>query len=786
LSVDPSPYYPYAKAFVNALEASVKPKTGNFEFIGTNVKRFDAYPKASGQAMYARDVSVPGMLHAKFLACPYPNASISSIDTSKAQALPGVKAILTYQSTDTISPTTVPVNKIVTFQGIPLIAQQGMWEGEYVGVAVCADSNETCDAALELMNIQWKQLTYYTTVDTAKNDPTTKVMETTAYRDLIVSDFPNYQENSAYDVTAGLKDAYVTITDTARLHQYPHTGAEPESAVALWQGSALTLWVHGQTYHAGPEAFAALLGIPGSALKIVVPYQGSMFGQGQLCSSQSCRLILTAALLSAKTGQPVKMEMSRKDYLYGSEAEGEYSFTIGAKQDGTITAVQGTFLLGQGAPGGSGALWASVDHVANWVRFDLKCPFTAHYLSYQTNTQPKWWNRSEQNQNARFLQLVIDRTADALGLDPTAVYLTNARRPSPSATAVVQKGKSLVGWSTKWHKPGALTLPDGNLHGLGFYVGHSWGNYIGQSGSPSSSTTISAGLRINPDGTVTLIGVKDDIGCSEHTTYAMIVAEEMGMRIQDVYYPLSDTSSGHTPQASGGAAGCHGNSWLFAKLGIAGKSSALAAAAPLLKTTPDKLDMKDSVIFVTASPSTTLAMSKLTTAPIEISTSVSGFQGWSDENYFGVYTPFHCYQAIFPEVEVNPNTGEVDVTNVVCAYDVGKALRPATVEGQLYGQANMAVWRAAEQSDIIFDPQTGVRLNADFLNTNISTTLDCGPITPKWMEADVSDGAYGNTGVGEMNITIACAIVSAVHNATGKWVDPPITPEKVLKALGKV
>jgi CO/xanthine dehydrogenase Mo-binding subunit len=784
LSSDPSPLYVPGRYLYDAMVASVKPKTGNFEFIGTNVKRFDAYPKASGQGLYSRDVSFPNMLYGKFLTCPYPHASVDSIDITKAQALPGVRAIYTYLSTDAVSPTTIPLNKIVTSQGLPLIPQEAKWEGEYSAVAVCAESEEICDAALELISTKWKQLPFYTTVDAAKSDSTRLALEANVYRNLITSDFPNYKEDSTFDVAAGLKAADVTISDTLRLHQYPHTGAEPDSIVAKWEGDALTLWMHTQTFQAGFDVYATLLGIPGSKVKLVVSYNGGMFGQGQLCSTQSYRLFLMAGIFSAKTGLPVKMQMSRKDYLYGSEAEGVHTFTIGAKNDGTITAVKGDFVIGQGAPGGSGTLWASTNHVMNWVRYDLTCPYTAHYMSYETNTQPKWWNRSEQNQNARFLQAVIDRTADALGLDPTDVYLKNARRAAPSATGVVQKGKQLVGWSTKWHKPGALTLSNGHLHGLGFYVGHSWGNYIGQSGSPSSSTSPSAGLRINPNGTVTLIGVKDDVGCSEHTTYAMIVAEEMGMKFEDVYFPLQDTTSGHTPQASGGAAGCHGNSWLFAKLGIQAKASVLSTAATALKTTADKLDMKDSVIFVKSTPTTTLPMSKLTTAPIEISTSVTGL-GWAEENMGGIFTPFHCYQALFPEVEVDPNTGEVDVTNVVLAYDVGKALRPATVEGQLYGQAFMAVHRAVESSDIIFDPQTGVRLNADFLNTHISTTLDCGPINPAWMEVTPSDGAYGNTGVGEMNIAIACAIISAVHNATGKWIDPPITPDRVLRALGK-
>jgi CO/xanthine dehydrogenase Mo-binding subunit len=784
LSIDPFVLYPLARKVYDDMVKAVVPKSGNFQVIGKNMTRFDAYPKASGQAMYTRDMQLPGMLYGKILACPYPHASINSMDISKAQALLGVRAILKYDTPDVVPPCTIAVKDVKTNQSLPLLPKEGMWEGEFMGVAVCADSEEICDAALKLITIDWKQLPYNLTADDAKKDPANLKLETNVKRNLILSDFPSYKEDSTYDVEKGLKDADVTITDSLKLHQYPHCGAEPDSALSKWEGDALTMWMHTQTFQAGVDVLGTLLGIPGSKVKLVIPYQGAMFGQGQLCSTQSYRLFLLSAVFAAKTQKPVKMLMSRKDYLYGSEAGITHSFTIGAKNDGTITAVKGEFLISQGAPGASGTLWASVNHCANWVRYNLKSPFTAHYLSYETNTQPKWWNRSEQNQNARFLQAVIDRTADALGLDPTDVYMKNARRPQPSAIAVIAEAKKRINWSAKWHKPGALTLPNGNKHGLGFYVGHSWGNYIGQSGSPSTANTISAGMRINPNGTVTIIGCKDDIGCSEHTTYSMIVAEEMGLRFQDVYYPLGDTSSGHSPQGSGGAAGCHGNSWLFANLGITGRSKVLALAAVALKTTPAALDIKDSVIFVKADPTKTLALSKLTTTPIEFDASVTGY-GWAEENYYGIFTPFHCYQVMFPEVEVNTETGEVDVTNVVMAYDVGKALRPATVEGQLYGQAFMATERAILQTDVYYDPQQGVRLNANFIDNHIATSLDCGPIDTAWMETTPSDGAYGNTGVGEMNITLACAIVSAVHNAIGKWIDPPITPDKVLQALGK-
>jgi len=776
--------YAAARKRYDDMAAEVKAKKEDFKYIGKNVPRYDALPKARGEAIYTRDMQLPGMLYAKFLASPYAHAKIISIDTSKAEKLPGVKAILTYRSEETIPGIPIPIKDIKTFQGLPFLAQEANWEGEFVGAVVCAETPEICDEALKLIDVQWEELPFAISVEDAMKDPTRKRAETGWKRNLIISDFPNYKEDDAYDVEKGLKDADVIVEGSCTLHQFFHAGAEPDSALAKWEGDELTLWMHTTTQYANITSSAAsylriatALGIPASKVNLVCLYQGGSFGQNHLLSTQAARLVYASILLAKKVGKPVKAIMSRRDYYYGSEAEGVHKFKIGVKRDGTITAVKGEFLIGQGAPGGAGGLWAAADHVANWVRYDLKCPYESRYLSYETNTVPKWWTRSEQNQNARFLQAVIDHVANAIGMDPAEVFLKNARMPEPSAKAVIEEGKKRIGWEEKWHPPGKKILPNGRYHGIGFYFGHSWGNY--------TTPYINAALRVTPDGAVTIIGCKSDSGISAQTVYAQIVADEMGVRFEDIYFPpISETKCGYSLQIDGGAASNHGNSWLMAKLAIKAKKKVLELAAPRLGVKPEDLDMKDSEIFVKADPTKKLRLRDLATT-FTVEADVSGYD-WSEENVYGIFTPFHCYQAIFAEVEVDPDTGQVEVTNMVSVYDIGKALRPASAEGQVYGQACMAVWRAIQQSDLIHDPLTGVRLNANLLNTHISTCLDCENVgNVVLMEVGHGDGAYGNTGVGEMNIAQVCALISAVHNAIGKWVEPPITPDRVLKALGK-
>jgi len=793
--------YATARAKYDAMVKEIQWKKGDLQYVGTDVARFDAYPKASGSAIYASDIQLPGMIWGKFLHSPYAHATIKSIDTTAAKAIPGVRAIITYDETAPIDPVVIPrpvpeMSVTASINALNLSAmvlpQTANFEGESVGVAVCADTEEICDEALAALDIEWEVLPAVLNIEQAsapnaplcfESKPGNIWHKATASRGTILSDNP-YNEDTDYTVEQGFKDADIIIEDRIRWDPTPMHGAEPNAAIAKWDGNKLTMWIHTQRPQNRPSQLANVIGIPASHVTMNYPYNGGCFGINHLWSSEQARYDVMAALLSKKAGLPVKMQMNRKDYFVGSDVEAIIDMKIGCKNDGTITAVYGNILWGSGSPGGSGALWPAYNHAFNWIDIDLKCAHKTDCIAYYTNTAPKWWFRSEQNVNARVLQQVVDYVAYATGVDPAEVFSKNSRVNNDSLKGVIAEAKSKIDWDNKWHEPGAKLLPNGKLHGMGFYFGHEWGAY--------TDVHVSAALHCSPDGTVSISGIKEDLGCAEHTTYAMIVAEEMGVKISDVNFPIMNSDCGYILQGSGGASGLSGSAWCLAKLGIKAKAKVLALAAPVLEVaSADELDMKDSVIFVKADKTKTLPLAKLfglgdgTSKWLFESSEVSGYY-WTEENIYKIFVPMHCYLAFLCEVEVDPETGGVDVVNVVSVNDVGKAIRPATVDGQLYGGVFMALGRGVLQDQAIFDPSTGVNLTADLLGAQIAINKDCGPITTVIKEYGHGEGPYGLMGVGEDTTDSgAPAFMAAVYNAIGKKVDPPCTPLHILKALGK-
>ncbi|GAI14951.1 unnamed protein product, partial [marine sediment metagenome] len=289
------PYYPYARGIYDRMVAEIKHKTEDFNIIGTYVERFDGYPKASGQAKFPSDVQLPGMLYGKFLKCPYAHAKIVSLDTSKAEALPGVKAVLTYKDEDVFGPFPMAVKDIKIIDGLALLPEEANWQGETIGAAVCAESEEICDEALKLLEVEWEELPFVLTIEDC--DPANIWHQTEFSRCLIVSDYPDYQEDESYDIEKGFQDADVQVEGRVKWDYIPHAASEPNAAVAQWDSDMLTLWIHTQRPQVRPSTIAKCLGIPSSHVNLNMLYQGGMFGQNHIYNSESMRLDLTTIVL---------------------------------------------------------------------------------------------------------------------------------------------------------------------------------------------------------------------------------------------------------------------------------------------------------------------------------------------------------------------------------------------------------------------------------------------------------------------------------------------------------
>jgi xanthine dehydrogenase molybdenum-binding subunit len=782
---------------------------GEYEHIGRRIRRrIDGIQKASGAAQYTMDIQLPGMLYLRFLTSPYPHAEIRSMDTRKAEALPGVRAILRYD--DPELPKTADLGGHVPSME-PVIPSIARFQGQEVGAAVAADSEAIAEQALTLIETEWEERPFVLDSEMAL-EPDAPL----ANPELLPGG-NHYNEDlfdviELGDVERGFSEADRIIEFESRRRLHTWAGPERPCGVFRWNGDCPEVWVKQQRPHIAKRVIASWFGgIPMNKIQIHCPYQGASFG-GWSQVSWNMAGHYCAAVLARRTSRPVKWTFTRREDFFGGQMdEGFYQFKVGAKRDGTITAVEGRAILGN----------------QQWPVFHTRIPnIYGKLLVVLTNKGPNVPTRCEQNANTHSQTLIFDHVAAELGLDPTEVALGNdgadghdmswldARKSErgfqvrDSLRECVEKGKAAIDWANRWHPAGTKRLPNGRMHGLAFTWAHEWDDSAGSS---------EMAIRIERnDGTASILGMGSDNGVDAENAYCQIAADELGMRLEDVYYnPQIDsgffrmTPDSSTNMSVNGFAIRHAARILKQKI-------LEAATSPIAKTQrgsfppafpdarPEDLDIKDSVIYLKADQSKRRTLADFVgpsgaAGPLSSHENVGGKTPFSVPLFAfgyhiqtGAYSPDQprprfCRQAHFMEVEVDPETGEVEVTKVVNVNDVGKVINRGSCEGQQYGGTYMGVGRARSE-EVIYDPVTGVMLNGNLIDYKIATMLDAGPVDTILVESGMGYGPYGVVGIGEDVATVVPALLGpAVYNAIGVWVDDyPITPDKVLEALGKV
>ncbi|MFO7984891.1 MAG: xanthine dehydrogenase family protein molybdopterin-binding subunit [Desulfatiglandaceae bacterium] len=785
----------------------------DFDQIGrTNVRRLDGKEKASGRAEYTMDIQLPGMLYLKFLTSPYPHAEIKHMDTRKAEALPGVRGILRYDDPDLPEVADLGGHGPTAEKPVPKVAY---FEGEPVGVAVVADSEGIAEEALRLIQVEWEERPFLLDVE--------KALET----DAPLAHPEIYPENNLEvehaethgDVEKGLSEAdrVVEFKVTRRLHTY--VSPERPCGVVRWNGDYPEFWLKHQRPHENKRAISSWFDhIPMNRVEMHMPYQGGTFG-GWTQFPWNQGPMYCAALLSKKTGRPVKYAFERRgDFYGGSMDEGNYHFRVGFNHDGTITAVEAKAHL-------SNPMWEGFGP-GNHFEDNTRIPnLYAPRKVIKVNKGPNTAVRCEQLPNTMSFTLVMDRVAAELGMDPIEVAIKNdgakghdmqwlterkaevGFTPRDSLKECLEKGKAAIDWGNKWHPPGTHKLPNGKMHGIGFTWTHEWDDSCG-------SGEIAMRLERN-DGTVSILGMRCDNGVNAETGYCQIAANELGMRLEDVFYrPHTDT--GFFPMCPDSSTNTGVNGWAVRHCARLLKAKILEAATSPRAVTqrgmypphfpdmkPENLDIKDSIIFVKVDPSQKLSVAELVGTSAEAGP-LSFHELYGAERHpfsiplfahayqaqIGCYKGFRpkfCRQTHFMEVEVDTETGEITVTRVVNVNDVGKVISPESCAGQQYGGTYMGVGRALFE-EVVHDPATGVMLNGNLLDYKIATIEDCQDIDTHLVETQQGYGPYGATGIGEDIATVVPALLApAVYNAIGEWIyEFPITPERVLKALGKI
>ncbi|MCX6007716.1 MAG: molybdopterin-dependent oxidoreductase, partial [Chloroflexi bacterium] len=497
----------------NLLADKYPPK--EFKYVGQKVpRRIDGLAKASGQAEYTMDVQLPGMLYMRLLMSPYAHAKILKMDTSRAEKLPGVRYILRWDDPEVMKADII--GRVAGFFGLdkPLPGAAHM-EGELVGAAVAAETEDIAEEALSLIQIEWEERPFM--LDPVKaSEPGAPLTFPERYIDGNHWNRGAYDELLHGDMKKGFAEADKVVEFTINRTANTWVGPERPCGVWKWNGDYAEIWLKHQRIHLSKSRISEWFGgIPMSKIEIHSPYQGASFG-GWCQIDWNLGPLWCAALVSKRTGRPVKYIFTRReDFFGGSMDEGTYLVKVGFKNDGTITAVEAVLYH-------VNAIWpvfSPVLHLHDNTRIkNLRGQSKSIWVN-KGHTVP---TRCEMLPPVLTQTLVFDRVAAELGMDPTEVALKNdgcmghdmewvreekKKRGFPGRDSLkecIDQGKAAIKWDDKWHKPSAKRLPNGRMHGIGFTWTHEWEDSKGSS---------EFAIRIErTDGTAALLGMGADNG----------------------------------------------------------------------------------------------------------------------------------------------------------------------------------------------------------------------------------------------------------------------------------
>jgi xanthine dehydrogenase molybdenum-binding subunit len=774
-----------------------------FNIVGqTGLRRIDGWEK-TGRAMFGCDYIFPGTLYARLMSCPYAHASIKSMDTSKAEAYPGVRKVVRYDDAS---------NPYIKALALP---QSGLFEGEPMGAAVIADTDEIAIEAIRLIQVEWEVLPFaLECADALKPDmpilvnSRTVVKVTDSKSNLITG--PTSQQVGPVgivlgDVQEGFKEADKTIEFTTYKAEN-HARVEPVYGSFWYHEDHLDYACSGQ-FQAGRFAL-----IPTSARNV---YQYPAFNAGQFGHGY-CVIMMAGfvggILSKIMMGTPVqvKFDINQANFYTMANDAGYDTLKIGFKNDGTITAVQSDSQHNN---------TTFEDSLTHWLENTRVPNLKSNYVGASVNRGQAFACRSEQRLCVASLNLSMAKVAAELGVPQHEIALKNDGATGEgtdfldeikkeqgfpdrdSLKECVDIAKEAIDFDNVWHKPGEKKLTDGRMHGLGFGWTHSW----------TDMTFFGNAAIILSAGKATILGNHADVGVNAASAYCQLVAEEIGVTYNDVYFKPNVEGQGLKLQSSASASNMCDNGWMLKDASKQIKSQILYMAVngpefdiyptyqvPSLPTfaaafpgkAAEELDIKDGYVFEKAKPENKVTVASITnySAVYPIHAPLMAW-GYYHAGNWGCESPHRermVRQAHFVEVAVDTETGEIEVTKVVNVNDVGKAISPESINGQQYGGSIMGISRGKGE-ETIYDKSTGVRLNGNLLDYKISTIADCGPIDTHIVETALGYGPYGLVGVAEANADIMpCTLGPAIYNAIGVWIDDyPITPEKVLKALGK-
>jgi xanthine dehydrogenase molybdenum-binding subunit len=750
----------------------VETRSQPFRIIGRKTPKVDALDKVTGRAQFGADISLPRLLVGKVLRSPYAHARIKHIDIHQAVALPGVHAVITGNDLPTLTPgiqlssSTVTAHESYLSQEV-LARDRVLFHGHAVA-ALAATSSDIAEAALALIQVEYEPLPYVLDPVEAMRPDRVRLhddlyTQTTSGRSTTPSNVAEHLEMGRGDVQQGFAEANVVVERTFRTRTVHQGYIEPdaESAWVREDGSVI-VWANTQTTFTQRHDLALLLDLPISRIRVIPTEVGGAFG-----GKESVRISALCVALSRKAGLPVRITLSREEVLRatGPATATVSTIKVGARSDGTITAIQAHLVYDAGAFPGA-PLRSAIRRVFSHYR---TANLRIDAYDVVTNKPHVAAYRAPGATPTNFaLESVIDEVGETLHLEPLAFRLHNVSRPGdPMPDGVILPSVSLVDILQQVQRHDCWTTPlTGSNQGRGIALGL-W---------TMPGGTTSCHLTLSLDGSVTLVLGTVDLSATR-TSLAMVAAEALGLELEDVRVVVGDTDMVAYSGASAGDKVTYVTSQAILKASDDLLQQLKTRVGAALEASPQDIVYERKRFWVQGSPERGMSLTNVARRTIQGGGAVLAYGSASVTFSAVALAPNAAAHVV--DVEVDRDTGQVKILRYTAFQDVGRCVNPDQVEGQMQGGATQGIgWGLSET--YLVDAQGALR-NANLLDYRLPSALDVPYIKTHVVEVPSSDHPYGIRAVGQVPIVPpAAALANAIFRATGiRLQELPMTAERI-------
>lgn len=749
-----------------------------YRFIGKSLPRKDAIEIVTGRAKFIVDLKIPNMLYGKVLRSPYAHANIKKIDTSEAKRVQGVKAILTYQD--------VPEWRGGMPPHVRILDRKVRFVGDAVAL-IAAETEEIALEAMDLIRVEYEELPAVFDAKEAMNPEAPQL-----YDQFPGNTLPNYcpgfgpkslEELVMGDVEEGFREADIVVEGTYAYENIPNPlTPEPPGAIAYWEGpDQLTIWSSVQNPY-----WEAVLQYLRMGRKARVRVIGTQCGGSYGTRLMSWQIALYATILARATHRPVKVCYTREEHFttYGLRLGSRIHGKVGIKKDGRVTAISGEWLINTGVY--SQITQGQLAVGCGEVQLVVRCP--------NWNLKPKivCTNRTAsgivrgfggQELKCAFLPLLFE-ALEKVDLDPVEFFKKNYLKPGNGFywrdgnwwicrgidyTKAIERGAEVFGWKEKWK---------GWLNPTSVHGAKRRGVGVGVHGNADVGEDVSeAYVRLDPNATATIYSCLAEHGTGQRSSLCKMVAEVLQIPYENVSIGPPDSSLHPYEIGPFGSRGTYAIGSAIIAAAEEAKRRLFERCSPLLKANSEDLETEDGWVYVRGKPEIRIPWR----AGMGVDRTILGYGRFEPD--FTVPN----FMMVFVEVEVDEETGAVNLVHIVATTDVGQVIDPSSLKNQLYGSLGSAGTDSALFEESILDRKIGRFLNINLIDYKWRTFLQLPTFQTVILETPFPTHRFKAVGVGEIVTAPGpSAVLMAVCNAIGKRLyDYPLTPDKILGALGK-